>query len=50
VRNELSALAGITVKDVHIGSAVVEYDEQPGREDQIRQAVERAGYRVIPQV
>lgn len=45
VRNELSKIAN--VKEVQIGSAVVELDEQKVKSDDLRAAVATAGYEVV---
>lgn len=47
VRKELAKLTGVEVDDVQIGSARVRLDEKTVALDQLNQAVERAGYRVI---
>lgn len=46
VKSELSKL-DINVKDVQIGSAEVEYDEQKIKENDLKTAVENAGYKLI---
>ena len=47
VRKELSKLPDARVEDVQIGSARVQIDETKVSEQQIAQAVEEAGYRLI---
>lgn len=47
VRKELSRLAGVNVKDVRIGSAIVTYDEGSITPEQLKSAVEEAGYTVL---
>jgi copper chaperone len=48
VRKALSQVPGLTVKDVEIGSAlVIGVDTEPQRQ-QIRKAIEDAGYTVVP--
>jgi len=47
VRKELSRLP-LKIKDVSIGSAEVEYDENKVNRDDILKAVERAGYKACP--
>ena len=46
VQRELARLPRLTVNDVKIGSAVVSYEEGAVTAQQIREAIERAGYRV----
>ena len=46
VKSELSKL-NINVKDVKIGSAEVEYDEQKVKDSDLKTAVENAGYKLI---
>ena len=46
VKSELSKL-DINVKDVQIGSAEIEYDEQKIKENDLKTAVENAGYKLI---
>lgn len=47
VRKELSRLDNVKVKEVKIGKAVVEYDENKVKEELIYNAVEKAGYNPI---
>lgn len=47
VRKELSKLPGTTVEDVQIGSAIVLIDEKKVTTQQLAQAIETAGYRLI---
>lgn len=47
VRKELGKLNGVQIDDVRIGYAQVQRDETQVAVDQLNQAVERAGYRVI---
>jgi copper chaperone len=47
VRKELSKLDYVKVKNVEIGEAVVEYDENKVTEETLYNAVEEAGYKVI---
>ena len=44
VKKELSKIEGLQVKDVRIGSALVEYDESAVTPEKIKEAVEEAGY------
>ena len=46
VKSELSKL-DINIKDVQIGSAEVEYDEQKVKENDLKGAVENAGYKLV---
>jgi copper chaperone len=46
VRKELSRLP-LKIKDVSIGSAEVEYDETKVTSDEIKKAVNNAGYSVV---
>jgi len=50
VQRELAKLPRLTVNDVKIGSAVVSYDEGTVTMEQIRGAVEKAGYRTAGQL
>lgn len=47
VRKELSKLASVNVEDVQIGSAKVVIDETKITAQQLAQAIEEAGYRLI---
>ena len=47
VRRELAKLIGVEIDDVQIGSARVRLDEKKVPLEQLNQAVERAGYRVL---
>jgi copper chaperone len=47
VRKELSKLSDINIKDVTIGSAVVEADDSAATQEKLKKAVEEAGYSVI---
>ena len=44
VKNALSTLPGVSVGDVHVGSADVSYDPGKVSPDQISEAVREAGY------
>ena len=46
VRKALEAMRGVTVEQVALGSAVVEYDAAAVTADKIRQAVGEEGYAV----
>ena len=47
VKKELSKIADISIKDVQIGSAVVDADESPATQEKLKKAVEEAGYSVV---
>jgi len=47
VKKELGKLTGVEVDDVQIGSAKIKLDETTVAVDQLNQAVENAGYRVV---
>jgi copper chaperone len=47
VKKELSKIPGLQLKDVAIGSALLEFDEKKVTASQIAAAVEEAGYRVV---
>jgi copper chaperone len=47
VRKELSKLDNVKVKNIKIGEAVVEYDENKVNEESLFNAIEEAGYKVI---
>ena len=47
VRKELSKLDNVKVKNIKIGEAVVEYDENIVNEKTLFNAIEEAGYKVI---
>jgi copper chaperone CopZ len=44
VKKELSRIPGVQVKDVRIGSASLEFDENIVTPDKIKAAVREAGY------
>ena len=44
VTNALSAIPGVRVRNVQVGSAEIEFDPQSVGEDQILEAVREAGY------
>ncbi len=46
VKNELSKIPGLHVKEVRIGSASLEYEESVVTPEKIKEAVEEAGYAV----
>lgn len=47
VKKELSKLDGVLVQNVQIGSAQVQVDEQKVGEQDLRRAVDEAGYMVV---
>lgn len=47
VKKELSKIEGLNINSVEIGKAVVEYDETRVSEENIRNAVEESGYKII---
>jgi copper chaperone len=47
VTKGLDALTGISKADVTIGKAVVSYDESKLSEDEIKKAIEKAGYEIL---
>ena len=44
VREELESIDGLDIKDVQIGSAQVEYDEEKVDQTKIREAIDEAGF------
>ena len=46
VRNVLSRVPGVRVDDVGVGKATIASDDPQQVEPQVRQAIERAGFRV----
>jgi copper chaperone len=47
VRKGLDALSGILNTDVTVGKAVITYDESKLSADEIKKAVETAGYTIV---
>ena len=47
VKKELSKIADVNIKDVKIGSAIVETDESATTQEKLKKAVEEAGYSVV---
>jgi copper chaperone CopZ len=47
VKKELSKLSGLTIENVEIGKARVQYDETKVTSDQLSKAIEEAGYRLV---
>ena len=46
VKKELSKLTGLTIENVEIGKARVQYDETKVTPDQLSKAIEEAGYKL----
>lgn len=47
VRKELSKVSGLTIDNVEIGRALVQYDEAKVTEDQLAKVIEEAGYKLV---
>jgi copper chaperone CopZ len=47
VKKELSKVSGLTVENVEIGKARVQYDETKVTSDQLSRAIEEAGYKLV---
>ena len=47
VKKELSKVSGLTIENVEIGKARVQYDEAKVTTDQISKAIEEAGYKLV---
>lgn len=47
VRAALEGVPGVTVEDVDIGTARVQYDDETVQRDALRRAVEREGYPLV---
>ncbi len=47
VKKELGKVTGLTVQNVEIGKALVEYDEATVTADQLARIIEEAGYRLV---
>jgi len=47
VKKELGKFAGITIEDVQIGKARVQYDESKVTHNDLVRAIDAAGYKVI---
>ncbi len=47
VKKELSTVSGLTVQDVKIGRALVQYDETKVTRDQLADVIEHAGYKLM---
>ncbi|MBM4150126.1 MAG: heavy-metal-associated domain-containing protein [Ignavibacteria bacterium] len=46
LNKELSAIKGLTVQEVAIGKAVIEYDPELVNDEDILQAIDEAGFRL----
>lgn len=47
VRKELESMKGLTVKNVKVGSAVVEFDDTQIKVDDIKSLLAKSGYDVV---
>jgi copper chaperone len=47
VKKELSKISGLTIENVEIGKARVQYDETKVTADQVSKAIEDAGYKLV---
>ncbi|MBM4161582.1 MAG: heavy-metal-associated domain-containing protein [Ignavibacteria bacterium] len=47
VSKELSKVAGLKVRNVELGRALVEYDDTEVTQAQLAKAIEEAGYRLV---
>ncbi|MCL4491082.1 MAG: cation transporter [Nitrospirae bacterium] len=47
VKKAIDALAGVSGSDVAVGSATVKFDESKIKKEDMKAAVEKAGYKVI---
>jgi len=47
VKKELGKVAGLTVQNVELGRALVQYDEATVTPDQLARIIEEAGYRLV---
>ena len=47
VKKELGKLSGLTIENVEIGKARVQYDETKVTSDQLSKAIEEAGYKLV---
>jgi copper chaperone len=46
LKNELSAIQGLTVQDVQIGKAIIEYDPDTVSDEDILHAIDESGFRL----
>ena len=47
VKKALGGVPAVIESNVQVGSATVKYDESKGSESDIRNAIEKAGYKVV---
>ncbi len=47
VKKELSKVSGLTVENVEIGRALVQYDEAKVTKGQLAKVIEEAGYKLV---
>jgi len=47
VKKELGKVAGLTVQNVELGRALVQYDEATVTPDQLARIIEEAGYKLV---
>lgn len=47
VKRELAKLAGVTIEDVQIGKARVQYDETKAGAEDFARAIDEAGYKLV---
>jgi len=47
VKKELGKVAGLTVQNVELGRALVQYDEATVTADQLAKIIEEAGYELV---
>ena len=47
VKKAIDALSGVSQSDVQVGSAAVQFDESRVKKENITNAIEKAGYKVI---
>ncbi len=47
VKKELAKISGLVIEDVQIGKARVQYDEASVTQQNLAQAVQEAGYRLV---
>lgn len=47
VKKAVDAVAGVTKSDVAVGSATIQFDESKAKKEDIKAAIEKAGYKVI---
>lgn len=47
VKKELNKIDGLKVDDVQIGKAIVEYDEKKVKKEDLVNAIDEAGYKLV---